>query len=57
MTAIINAIAAASLLAPNNKSLKNVVESSCKIMWDHVMLLYHMQGTFLKVHIFFVSQC
>ena len=38
MTAIINAIAAASLLAPNDKSLKNAVESNCKIMWDHVML-------------------
>ena len=32
MTAIISAMAAPSLLAPNDKSLKNAVESSC----DHV---------------------
>lgn len=29
MTAIITAMAAASLLAPNDKSLKNAVESNC----------------------------
>jgi len=33
MMAIITAMAAASLLAPNDKSLKNAVESSC----DHVI--------------------
>ena len=32
MTAIISAMATPSLLAPNDKSLKNAVESSC----DHV---------------------
>ena len=52
MTAIITAMAMPSLLAPNDKSLKNAVESSCDHVTscDTLMMSSHISLTAITIN-------